>query len=152
MTVAARPGRSPDVNETLPPVPTPVPWPPPSAGYAPEEVSGPTGARRFEQTIVEVLTRGDDRAALEQIAGSLLDLGLIAVAHLRGPFTSQYVWNGERVTADEWELVLTTSGERAAAVACHVEDRHPYDLPSVRVTVVRTSDAYASWVAAPPAG
>jgi periplasmic divalent cation tolerance protein len=98
-------------------------------------------------SVAEVVTRCDDRSVLDRIGDALITARLAACAHVRGPISSTYWWNGaiERVT--EWELDVVSTIDGASQVAAHIRTTHAYELPAVVIRVVGVSAEYSAWVA-----
>lgn len=95
--------------------------------------------------ILEVrFTCGDEQSA-ERIARVLIDRGLAACVH-RSPITSRYEWRGEITDDAEIALVAMTTAGRCDEVVAAIAGEHPYELPAITWTEIRTTAAYARWV------
>lgn len=97
--------------------------------------------------IIELVTRCGDHAALERIAAQIVNERLAACAHVRGPFSSTYRWNGTVAHSSEWELDAVSTHARAELLSERITALHPYELPAVVIRHVHATPAYAAWVA-----
>jgi len=88
----------------------------------------------------------------DQTTASSLGLGLIKARlapcmNILPMSASAYVWQGELCYAEEVALILKTRTELYEAVAAFIEERHPYDTPSIICAdVAKAADAYEAWV------
>lgn len=98
--------------------------------------------------VLEVRTRLEDEARAREIAAVLVEDGLAACAHVRGPLYSVYLWQGEVRNAAEYELDAVTSTAKLELLVARVVALHPYDTPAVLVTTARATTRYAAWVQA----
>ena len=97
--------------------------------------------------VVHVASTVDSAEVAESIAGECVRRHLAACVKRHGPVRSTYYWDGALTTADEFELVVTTTRELSGAVVDAIVAVHPYDVPEVIVTeVVGGHDAYLDWV------
>lgn len=96
--------------------------------------------------VIEIVTRCDDADALQALADTLVGRRLGACAHVRGPMTSRYHWDGELVVAQEWELDVVTTDAGCDAVVRALRSGHPYDTPAVVVRRINVEDHYGAWV------
>ena len=71
-----------------------------------------------------------DEAAAADVAGTLLDEGLIACANLLPAMRSLYSWRGERGDARECGALFKTRAERLDAALARLCELHPYDTPA----------------------
>lgn len=95
--------------------------------------------------ILEVRFTCGDQQSAERIAALLVDRALAACVH-RSPVTSRYQWQGAVVDDDEIALVAVTTAGRCDALVAAVEVEHPYELPALTWTEIRTTASYARWV------
>lgn len=100
-----------------------------------------------------VSTTTDSADSAGALARSAVAARLAACAQVEGPVTSLYWWRGTVDTAQEWRVVLKTTGERYAALEAHLRAAHPYEVPEViAVPVVAGSPDYLAWVRAETTG
>ena len=72
-----------------------------------------------------------DEASAAQVAGQLLDEGLIACANIIGSMRSLYVWRGERGDARECGVLFKTDATLLEQAIGRLETLHPYEAPAV---------------------
>lgn len=95
-----------------------------------------------------VTTTTSQRDDAERLGQLLLERRLAACVQVLGPIASQYWWKGTLESAEEWQCVAKTTGDRFAAVAEVLQSSHPYEVPEiVAVPIVAASDAYLRWAA-----
>jgi periplasmic divalent cation tolerance protein len=100
-----------------------------------------------------VSTTTDSADSAGALARSAVAARLAACAQVEGPVTSVYRWRGAVDTAQEWRVVLKTTGERYAELEAHLRAVHPYEVPEViAVPVVAGSPDYLAWVRAETTG
>lgn len=106
-----------------------------------------TAAGSRDEGLLEVHVTTPDADSALRIARELVARGEAACVQRLGPITSVYTWQGETEQAEEWLLLVKTTGEAFPAVCRTVEELHSYDVPEiVAVPVTRALDAYAAWV------
>ncbi len=96
--------------------------------------------------IVEVVTNCDDESVLAGMADDLVHEHLAACVHVVGPMSSTYRWHGVVEHAREWQLVAVTTRSAGGTVVDRIREGHPYELPSILVRDVSTTDRYRAWV------
>ncbi|MFF4171917.1 divalent-cation tolerance protein CutA [Streptomyces sp. NPDC001744] len=100
-----------------------------------------------EPLALTVLTTTDSREKAEALARGAVEARLAACAQVSGPVTSVYHWKRAVETAEEWQVVLKTTGARYEALEAHLLAAHDYETPEVLATpVVRASAAYLAWL------
>lgn len=72
---------------------------------------------------------GDESSARE-VAGRLLDEGLIACANILPEMTSLYVWQGERHEDAERGVIFKTDAALLDRALARLAALHPYDTPA----------------------
>ncbi len=88
-----------------------------------------------------------NRESAEQIAGRLLERGLAACVTISSPVTSLYIWEGERESAEEIQLLIKTTRECYDALEQAIFSLHPYELPEIiAVSVDWGFSRYLNWV------
>ncbi len=96
--------------------------------------------------IIEIsVTYHDEETALIA-ARTLVEQRLAACAHVEGPVTSIYWWDGKVQQEPEWRLIAKTSPSSKDATAAAIVNDHPYDLPGLLTTSADVSDEFAAWV------
>ncbi|MCA9583178.1 MAG: divalent-cation tolerance protein CutA [Myxococcales bacterium] len=97
--------------------------------------------------VTVLLCSAPDRATAEHLATGLLERRLIACVNLIDQVTSVYRWEGKVETAQEVQLVIKTTAERAEAAQAWIVKNHPYDVPEVlALPVTAGHPAYLTWV------
>lgn len=98
------------------------------------------------------MTTTDSRENAREIAGDLVSRGLAACVQI-SRIESHYVWDGEAQHADEYRLMIKTSGDRYADVEAAIRALHGYDLPAIyAITLDPVYAPYERWVAENSAG
>lgn len=93
-----------------------------------------------------VLTTVDSLTQARRIARALVTRGLAACVHI-APIESFYRWNGRLQHEREFQLTLTTTAARSAALQSALRSLHPYELPAIAVLRPAAVHApYARWV------
>jgi periplasmic divalent cation tolerance protein len=96
-----------------------------------------------------IYTTWPNAGQAEACAEALLQVGLIACAHIQPMGRSLYQWQGKLERSDEvvmWVKTTRAKGsEAAAAIAAH----HPYEVPAILalpVDLAGSWPAYLDWV------
>lgn len=98
---------------------------------------------------VQVQTTTERREEAEAIAGELVAQRLAACVQIVGPITSTYRWQGQVERADEWLLLIKTTGAMCERVEEAIRHLHPYEVPEIiALPIERGSEGYLGWVAA----
>ena len=96
---------------------------------------------------LQVSTTLPTHEAAAELAASAVEALLAACAQVLGPVTSTYRWQGRVETAQEWPVVFKTATDRYPALAAHLRERHPYELPEIIATPVVAGDpGYLDWL------
>lgn len=104
-------------------------------------------------TISILSTTLADKEAARRLAASLLADKQIACAQITGPITSLFRWQGENTEAEEWQLVVKTTTERAEIVAEEIARLHPYTVPEIITQEVSAvHPPYHDWLRGEVAG
>jgi periplasmic divalent cation tolerance protein len=93
-----------------------------------------------------VTTSSDDRAALERIAETLIELRLAACVQISGPITSYYRWDGALARSSEFLMTAKTHSGQFTAVEAAIRRQHNYQLPEIIATPFAASQDYRQWV------
>ena len=80
-----------------------------------------------------------DAQTARDIAGTLLDEGLIACANIMGPIESVFLWNGKRDTATESAVLFKTTVDRLDVALKRLGALHPYETPAIVANVCDAS-------------
>ena len=69
--------------------------------------------------------------AAAEVAGQLLDEGLVACANILPGVRSLYVWRGERGEARECGALFTTEASLLERAVARLAALHPYETPAI---------------------
>jgi periplasmic divalent cation tolerance protein len=98
-------------------------------------------------TYLQVLTTIDSRDAAERMSRVVVEARVAACAQVLGPVHSTYWWEGKVETAEEWQVLMKTTGERYTELERVVRQAHSYDVPEIIALPVTGGGAdYLSWV------
>ncbi|MEU4727086.1 divalent-cation tolerance protein CutA [Streptomyces sp. NPDC023588] len=96
--------------------------------------------------IAQTTVDGEHRA--RELARGAVEGRLAACAHVDGPVTAVYRWQGTVETATEWRVSYKTTRDRLPALGAWIEREHGYEVPEwIVVAVDGGSEAYLAWVA-----
>ena len=96
---------------------------------------------------VQVMTTTDRRQHADALAAELVEGRLAACVQVVGPIRSHYRWEGNVEQAEEWLLVVKTTGERLEDVVAAIGTHHHYDVPEITATPIDGgSPAYLDWI------
>lgn len=96
---------------------------------------------------VQVQVTVDDRDKAASLARSAVEARLAACVQLVGPITSTYWWEGRIESAEEFLLLLKTTGALADRLTEHIRAEHPYDTPEIITLPIEGGlAAYLSWI------
>jgi periplasmic divalent cation tolerance protein len=94
-----------------------------------------------------VLTTAGTRDEAAKIARELVDRRLAACVNVTGPIQSVYRWKGAVESAEEWLLLVKTTGEAIDQVQATIKELHSYELPECVVLPVEGgSQEYLAWL------
>jgi len=80
-----------------------------------------------------------DAETARDIAGTLLNEGLIACANILGPIESVFLWNGNREAATESAVLFKTTVDRLDEAVSRLGALHPYETPAIVANVCDAS-------------
>ena len=104
------------------------------------------GKRMSDEKLV-ISTAGSKEEA-SRIATALVEAQLAACVNIVGPIDSVYRWQGKVESAQEFLLLIKTTGSQSAAVMGRIRELHSYDLPeAIEVTIEGGSPEYLKWIA-----
>ena len=96
---------------------------------------------------VLVLTSTDSLEAARKIAEELVGNRLAASAKVAGPVTSTYWWEGEIVSAQEWQCWAKTRMDRYRQVEDAIHRLHSYEVPEILAIPIHAgSGRYLAWL------
>jgi periplasmic divalent cation tolerance protein len=98
---------------------------------------------------VIVSSTTDSEGAARDLASGVISAHLGACAHIVGPITSVYRWEGEVQTDQEWRVEVKTAADQVAALTDHIKAHHSYDVPEIIATpITGGSTEYLAWLVA----
>lgn len=99
------------------------------------------------ETVLIVTTTFEHLKDAERMAEQLLRRRLVACAQILGPITSQYWWQDEIVSAQEYQLVLKSDEQVYGDLERAMRAEHPYQTPEiVAVRPEHASESYRQWL------
>jgi len=99
--------------------------------------------------LIIVLTTVAHRADAEKLSGHLIEHRLAACVQVEGPIQSQYFWDSNLQSEEEYRLVIKTMDSCWSALHDEVLRIHPYEEPQlIRVSADGASAGYHGWVLA----
>ncbi|MEO0418518.1 MAG: divalent-cation tolerance protein CutA [Pseudomonadota bacterium] len=81
-----------------------------------------------------------DAQTARDIAGTLLDEGLIACANILGAVESVYLWKGKRESATECVVLFKTTDHKMEQAVKRLGELHPYAVPVIVANVCDSAD------------
>jgi periplasmic divalent cation tolerance protein len=85
----------------------------------------------------------------ESLALGVVGAHLAACAHINGPVTSMFHWDGRLRTEQEWTVLITSTAAGYPALESYLRTAHPYEVPQIiAVPVIAGSTDYSAWVRA----
>lgn len=92
-----------------------------------------------------------DRENANTLATAAIETGLVTCAHIDGPLTAIYRWEGRIETATEFRVTLKFVSANGPALDTWLHQRHPYAVPQwISVQADHVAEKYLSWVHAAP--
>jgi periplasmic divalent cation tolerance protein len=89
----------------------------------------------------------ESEAQAAEIAGQLLDEGLVGCANVLPGVRSLYVWNGERGEARECGALFKTDADLLDRAVARLAAIHPYETPAIAGwRADATAPATAAWL------
>lgn len=98
-----------------------------------------------EQKIV--LTTAGSQEEARKIAQALIERRLAACVNILPSVESVYRWKDNAETAQEWMLLIKTTGTAFAEVQAAIGELHSYELPEcVLLAIEDGSPEYLKWI------
>ncbi len=95
--------------------------------------------------IVYVTTANKQEA--ETIAKTLVEEKLISCAHIYGPVSSFFSWQGKMEFAEEFRIIMKSRADLFDELSKRIKAFHSYEVPEIiAVPIVASSKAYLDWV------
>jgi periplasmic divalent cation tolerance protein len=94
-----------------------------------------------------VLSTAGSKDEASKIATALVEEKLAACVNILGPILSIYRWQGNVDRAEEFLLLIKTTGEFSQRVQTRIAELHSYDLPeAIEVEITGGSSEYLRWI------
>ncbi len=88
------------------------------------------------------------KAVAATLGRLIVEKKLAACANVHGPIASTYRWKDKVEEAEEYVLLLKTTGAHYDELQTLVVEHHPYDNPCVvRLDIADGSPDYLNWIA-----
>jgi periplasmic divalent cation tolerance protein len=101
------------------------------------------------ESYVQVSTTTDQKEEADRLADLVVGRRLAACAQIVGPIKSIYWWQGEKETAEEWLIMMKTTGARREELTTTIKAVHSYETPDITaIPIVAGDAAYLEWIAA----
>jgi periplasmic divalent cation tolerance protein len=98
--------------------------------------------------VVQVQVAIGSEDAADRLIGALLDRRLVACGQRIGPIVSHSEWHGRRERAEEWLVLLKTTGAASREVLDAIAELHDDEVPEALVVPVSDgANPYLEWVA-----
>ncbi len=95
-----------------------------------------------------VLTTAGSKEEAGRIAETLVERRLAACVNIVPQVESIYRWEGKVERAEEWLLLIKTTGAAFERVRDAIKELHSYELPEcIGVSIEDGSPAYLRWIA-----
>lgn len=94
-----------------------------------------------------VLTAAGSQEEARKIAQALVERRVAACVNIVPNIESIYRWQGKVETAQEWLLVIKTTGAAFDSVCRTIHELHSYDLPEcICLSIEDGSPTYLDWI------
>jgi periplasmic divalent cation tolerance protein len=95
-----------------------------------------------------VLTTAGSKEEARKIAGALVERRLAACVNVVPQIESIYRWEGKVEEAQEWLLVIKTTGSAYEGVRDAIKELHSYQVPEcICISIEDGSPDYLNWIA-----
>jgi periplasmic divalent cation tolerance protein len=96
---------------------------------------------------IQAITTIDDLQRGQEIASALLKRKLAGCCQILGPITSMYQWQGDLVTATEYQIWIKTRSNLWDKLQAAIHELHPYDVPELLVVDIPLgAPSYLDWL------
>jgi len=100
----------------------------------------------MSRSVVGFVTCGS-RSEARQLAQAVLTKKLAACVNIVAGVESHFWWQGKLDQANEWLLVIKTTGARTKAVTQLIRAQHSYAVPEIIFTPIVTGERnYLKWI------
>jgi periplasmic divalent cation tolerance protein len=98
---------------------------------------------------IEVRSATDSREEAGRICAAVVEARLAACAQVLGPVRSTYWWQGKIERADEYLILMKTTGDTFAGLAQVIRANHSYEVPDIVAVPITDGLAdYLGWISA----
>ena len=96
---------------------------------------------------IQALTTVERREDAERIAQELVARRLASCVQIAGPIHSTYHWQGQIVTAQEWQCLAKSRRDLFPEIERAIRRLHPYEVPEILATPLVDAGAdYLAWI------
>ncbi len=96
--------------------------------------------------IIVYVTTADKKQA-EKITTTLVEEKLVSCAHIYGPISSVFNWQGKIETAEEFRIIMKSRADLFDELSKRVKAFHSYEVPEIiAVPIVAGSKDYLDWM------
>jgi periplasmic divalent cation tolerance protein len=96
---------------------------------------------------IEVHSTTSSREEADRIVAAVVEARLAACAQVVGPIRSTYWWQGKIESADEYFLMMKTTGDRFPELSRLIREHHSYEVPDiVAVSITDGIADYLGWI------
>jgi periplasmic divalent cation tolerance protein len=100
-----------------------------------------------EAECCQVVTMYATRDGADEFARLVVDERLAACAHVEGPVTARFWWDGGVNEVTEWRVTCKTTMLRFPELEARIKEHHPYVVPEIlALPVLAGSDEYLTWM------
>ena len=78
-----------------------------------------------------IYTTWPDAQTAQRAAWALVEQGLAACAHILGPMSSVYRWQGRIEMTSEIPVLFKTTTNQAGELVDRIASLHPYEVPAI---------------------
>ncbi|HYG99289.1 MAG TPA: divalent-cation tolerance protein CutA [Terriglobales bacterium] len=94
-----------------------------------------------------VMTTAGSRQEAQRIARTLVESRLAACVNVAGPIESVYRWKDNVESAQEWLLIIKSTGSAFERVRRTIQELHSYELPEcIMLSIDNGSEEYLNWI------
>ncbi len=101
----------------------------------------------MERNLIEIKTTVKTKEIATKISSLLLKEKLAACVQVFGPIQSDFIWEGEIQSEEEWFIMIKTNADLYQKIEDCIKKVHHYEVPEIySVPISNASSDYLSWV------
>ena len=94
-----------------------------------------------------IISTAGSREEASRIADALVREELAACVNIIGPIDSVYRWRGQVESAQEFLMLVKTTGSQSAPLMTRIRELHSYEVPEAIVINIESGlPAYLQWL------